>query len=315
MKYNLPSLNALRAVETVGRHGSITSAATELHVTPGAISRHIALLETYFGCKLFTRHPKGLTLTEVGALYVDRLSEAFGLIDQASSQILRTGDQTTLVIRALGAFTTEWLLPRIEQFENEHPEVRVSIRAKFSGVDFDKDDADVGIIMSQFKPIDVESVELYTPCVTPVVSAELLSKTPPIRNVSDLKHFRLLHAKHLLPTWEEWVSLVAGDESLDTTCGHWLERTSQVTHAVKQGVGVGLGQFLLIGDDLVNGTLVAPFSQLVSSPISIYLVWPKQRKIRPEIAWFREWLTVAITTAEAKLEQELPHFQRVPVNA
>jgi LysR family glycine cleavage system transcriptional activator len=315
VKYNLPSLKALRAVETVGRHGSITSAVNELHVTPGAISRHIALLEDYFGCKLFTRHANGLVLTEVGRQYVERLSEAFGLIDQASTQILRAGERTTFIIRALGAFSSEWLLPRIAQFENQYPEIAVSIRAKLSEVDFDTDDADVGIIVSQDTPMNVESVKLYTPYLTPIISPDVLRKGPAINSVDDLQNFRLLHAMHLIPTWDDWLARVSPDHNIDTSAGHWLERTTQITQAVKQGVGVGLAQFLLIGDDLVKGSLVAPFNKLVASPVSIYLVWPKRRKIRPEIGWFRDWLTGAIQIAEAKLERELPQMERLtPVN-
>lgn len=303
MKHRLPSLKALVAAEAVGRHGSITHAAAELHVTPGAVSRHVALLEEHFGCRLFVRHSNGLALTEIGRIYVDRLKEAFGLIDRASSDILRASERKTLVIRALGSFTTEWLLPRIARFENEHPDIAVSIRGRLAGVDFGTDDADVGILASADKPADVGSLKLYTPLVTPIVSPDLLRQKPPLRGVADLRHFTLLHAMHLLPTWEQWVSTVGPDHSIDTTQGHWLERASQVTQAVRHGVGVGLGQWLLIGDELVRGSLVAPLQVLVPSPLSVYLVWRKRGPLRPEIASFRDWLVSALATAESALPQ------------
>ncbi|MFK8021565.1 MAG: LysR substrate-binding domain-containing protein [Pseudomonadales bacterium] len=311
MKYNLPSLKALRAAETVGRHGSITGAASELHVTPGAISRHITLLEDYFGCKLFTRHATGLALTEVGRLYVDRLGEAFELIDQACSQILRVGERTTLVVRSLGTFSAEWLLPHISRFEHEYPDIEVSIRATLRGVDFDTDDADVGIIGSPDQPGDVESTKIYTPYVTPIMSPDLIRGSAPISSVADLEPFKLLHSMKLSPTWEEWVSQVAPDELLDTSRGHSLERSSQIYHAVRKGVGVGLGQFLLIGEDLISGSLVAPIPKLVPSPYSMYIVWPKRQKVRPEVRLFKEWLIAAIATTEQKLAQELPQFDLI----
>lgn len=311
MKYNLPSLKALRAIETVGRHGSLLSASNELHVTPGAISRHIALLEDYYNCKLFIRHSKGLKLTEVGKLYVDRLSEAFGLIDQASTQILRADEKTNFVIRSLGAFSTEWLLPRIHDFEDKYPDLAVSIRAKLTSVDFDTDDADVGIIASQVTPRNVESVKLYTPYVTPVISPQLAARHEPLEHINDLSQFKLLHAAHLIPTWDNWASAVDINHKLDTSKGHWLERTSQVTHAVKREVGVGLGQFLLIGQDLIDGKLIAPFNQLVPSPIGIYLVWPKRTKVRSEISWFCDWLTEQISASEQLLASKIPDYYRL----
>jgi LysR family glycine cleavage system transcriptional activator len=311
VKYNLPSLKALRAVETVGRHGSIASAATELNVSPGAISRHITLLEEYFGCKLFFRHAKGLTLTEVGRQYVDRLSDAFGLIDQASSKLFRVDDRKTLNIRALGSFSTEWLLKRLVQFEKEYPEISVCIQAQKDRVDFATDDADMGIIASQYNPRSVNAMRLITPYITPVMSAELLEKGPAVEKVGDLRHYKLLHAKYPRPTWQQWVEQVDPESELDSKSGHWLERTSQVSQAIQQGAGVGLRQLFLAGDELLDGSLVAPINVAVPSPFMIYFVWPKQRTAQPEIELFKEWLIETVRENVRRLKRELPELQIV----
>lgn len=314
MKYDLPSLKAVRAVEAVGRNGSITTAAKELHVTSGAISRHIALIERHFGCELFARHAKGLRLTDVGRVYVDRLSEAFGLIDQAGHRILRDDKRRrALVIRALGAFSTEWLLPRISHFEGEHPHIDVHVHTSLSGVNFDTDDADVGITVSLQEPKGVDSVKIYRPYSTPVVSPGLLREGPAMNTVADLRHFKLLHAANCLPTWEQWLSRVAPDHELDVSAGYRLERSTQIYEAVRRGVGVGLGQLLLLGEELASGSLVAPFGHLVPAPYSVYLVWPRHRKVRPEIATFRDWLVSAVAKSEAALARELQDLR--PVDA
>lgn len=311
MKHNLPSLKALHAIETVGRHRTITSAAEELNVSPGAVSRHVKLLEEYLGCNLFARHANGLALTEVGRRYVAHLSDAFSLIDQACAEILRDGENTDLTICAIGTFGTEWLLPRITQFEHEYPNIKVSIRMKLRGVNFDTEEAHVGIIASRHKPRRVESVKLYTPLVTPIVSPQLLDHAPAICSVSDLQRFKLLHAINARPTWVQWLSKVAPDNGVDTSAGIWLERSTQMHHAVRQGVGVGLGQFFLVGDELISGSLIAPFDQLYPAPGSIYLVWPERLKNRPEIASFRDWLTAVIATGNAKLAHELSRYRRI----
>lgn len=310
MTYRLPSLKALLAAEAVGRHGSITDASKELNVTSGAISRHVAQLEAHFGCKLFVRHPQGLALTEIGRTYVGQLSNAFGLIDQAGSRIKRKNERATLVIRGLGAYLTEWLLPRIPQFEKAHPEIALNVLGQLSGIDFDTDEADVGIVGSIEKPRHVESVKLHTVSVIPIVSADLLRKKPPIRSVDDLRHFTLLHDSHLVPRWKQWVAMVEPNATLDTTRGHWLERSSQVNRAVRQGVGVGLGQSLLIGEELALGTMVAPIDVMVTSPISVYLTWSRRGKLQSEIASFREWLIEAIRGAE----RAFPEFRSLPAD-
>ena len=66
----LPSLNALRAFEAAARHQSFARAASELHVTEGAVSRHIKLLEQELGVPLFRRLVRKVELYELGLLYL-----------------------------------------------------------------------------------------------------------------------------------------------------------------------------------------------------------------------------------------------------
>ena len=69
----LPSLNALRAFEAAARHQSFVKAASELHVTEGAVSRHIRLLEDELGVLLFRRLVRKVELTDQGRLLLPAL--------------------------------------------------------------------------------------------------------------------------------------------------------------------------------------------------------------------------------------------------
>ena len=51
----MPSLKALRAFEAAARYGSFKRAATELALTPGAISYQVRQLESHFETALFIR--------------------------------------------------------------------------------------------------------------------------------------------------------------------------------------------------------------------------------------------------------------------
>ncbi|MGA9015641.1 MAG: LysR family transcriptional regulator, partial [Acetobacteraceae bacterium] len=65
----LPPLNALRAFEASARHLSMKEAATELSVTPGAVSQLVRGLEQRLGTQLFRRGNRSLVLTEAGQSY------------------------------------------------------------------------------------------------------------------------------------------------------------------------------------------------------------------------------------------------------
>ena len=72
----LPPLAALRAFEAVARLGSVSKAADELHVTHGAVSQQLRVLEDTLGVSLFLRHGKRLSVTEDGRMYALRLRMA-----------------------------------------------------------------------------------------------------------------------------------------------------------------------------------------------------------------------------------------------
>jgi len=59
-------MNALRAFEAASRHSSFTSAAQELFITQGAVSRHVATLESWLEVQLFSRNSRGIELTPKG---------------------------------------------------------------------------------------------------------------------------------------------------------------------------------------------------------------------------------------------------------
>jgi DNA-binding transcriptional LysR family regulator len=122
---------ASRAFEATARNGSVSKAARELNVSAGAISRHIALLESDFGCHLPRREARGMKLTERGVAYFKIVSQAFESIDQGSRH-LRNGTHSTpgLSIVLYSAITTEWLAPRIRRFHALHPSVELHLSAK-----------------------------------------------------------------------------------------------------------------------------------------------------------------------------------------
>jgi LysR family glycine cleavage system transcriptional activator len=80
MQRRLPPLNALRAFEAAARLGSFERAASELHVTHGAVSRHVQLLEDWLGVPMFRRLNRRVELTEPGKAYLAEIGAAFDRI-------------------------------------------------------------------------------------------------------------------------------------------------------------------------------------------------------------------------------------------
>ena len=111
-----PPLNALRAFEAAARHLSLTKAALELNVTPGAISHQIRALEDHLGLKLFDRGVRSIALTAAGKALHPGLQAGFLHIWDALASLNRLSDARVLVVSAPPGFTSKWLAPRLYCF-------------------------------------------------------------------------------------------------------------------------------------------------------------------------------------------------------
>jgi LysR family transcriptional regulator, glycine cleavage system transcriptional activator len=307
MRHRLPSLNALRAFEAAARHGSVTAAARELTVTPGAVSRQVALLESHFACRLFERHRRGLSLTEKGRRYFASISDAFDRIDAASTHLGGHGGKHRLSVRVFTTFATEWLLPRLTDFRTRHPWIDFRLNASLQTVDFNADDVDMGVLAG---PSDWPALRwdaLFSPRFFPVCSPALLEREPRLETPQDLRHHTLLYSSIQVPNWRAWLA-GAQVNGIDPERGLWFENSSLTYHAAREGVGVALGQRLFLTDDLVSGRLVAPFELTLTLDRTYYLVCPAQRAEEPSIAAFRAWIIEEVRKTETRAEELLPRL-------
>src|SRR6202158_3098127 len=140
----LPSSNALFVFDAAARNGSFTAAAAELHLAQPAVSRMLGRFEQYLGVRLFDRTAAGAILTEEGELLYRRVLEGFRSIESGLIEIERRRRGTETVTLSLSsAFTTHWLMPRIDKLQRRFPNVDLrfqlifgSFRCPVENVDF-----------------------------------------------------------------------------------------------------------------------------------------------------------------------------------
>src|SRR6187402_3309236 len=102
----LPPLNALRVFEVAARTGSYASAAAELGLTHGAVSRHVATLEAWLGQPLFRRDGRRMVATPIAAMFADEVGNAFDRVARAADacgrpttrRILRVSSPTSFAM-------------------------------------------------------------------------------------------------------------------------------------------------------------------------------------------------------------------------
>lgn len=123
----LPPLATLPAFSIAARTGSLTLAARELHLTPGAISRQIKSLEEALGVQLFHRGHNTISLTDAGRQYLTHVNAALATIDNGTRALLP--DRVRLVIQAPITLARRWLIPRLGAYLQENPNVDLNIQS------------------------------------------------------------------------------------------------------------------------------------------------------------------------------------------
>lgn len=297
----LPPLNPLRAFEAAARHGSLTKAASELHVTHGAVSHQIRALEASLDVKLFERAGQRLKLTAHGAELLPAVSSAFEEIATAMARMTRPTTSGALSVSCVPALLSLWLIPRIGDFIARYPEIRLTLDASNHADNIHSPDIDVVILYGDGGWADCW-VKLWTPFdLFPVVSPTLINNRP-IRTIRDMGDHVMLHADD----GREWHTWLAAADALDLKRGQQLHMSDArlAIEAAVHGLGIALGDTMTAASLLAKGQLVAPFNLAVPAVDAFYVACRKDLRAAPIVNVFIDWLFAALEEDNARAEPQ-----------
>lgn len=289
MKRVLPPLNALRAFEAAGRLGSFKEAAAALHVTHGAVSQQVRLLEEWLGATLFTRQNRRVTLTPAAKAYLAEIGPVFEQLAQATARYGVPGPVSrALSVNAPATFTLRWLVPRLAKFRAEHPDVEIKVETSNEPLESLKDDHDLIIRGGPDTFYGYAMRPFLTEERLPVCSPTLLQRQP-LQSPDDLRHHTLLHTSSLPRLWPDWLAS-AQIPALRPAATLTFDHFYLTLQAAIDGIGIAMGPTALVSDDLAAGRLVAPFAgpRLPSRSYCSYV--PDEQRGDELVARFRAWL-------------------------
>jgi len=287
----LPPLKTLPAFEISADRLSFSAAAEELHLTHGAISRQIKALEDHLGVALFRRFNRRIELTAAGAALLPAVRQALRLMETSTADVTAQTRQGPLLVSCLATFMMRWLIPRLYAFSAEHPGIEVRLAASHAPVDFSTGGTDFAIRLGKPPwPRGVVARPFIADRVGPVLSPALLDSRR-IRRPADLARFELLHTETRSQAWPQWLA-AAGVEGVQTDKGLRFEHTYFLLEAAASGLGVAIGSYPLVEQDIKSGRLVAPLG-FVPSGSSYHLLSPRVAPSRAKVAVFTKWLLAA----------------------
>ena len=288
----------LRAFEAVARHLNFRAASEELAVTQSAVSRQIQALEDDVGASLFLRHTRAVELTSAGALLLASVARALPQIDGAVRQIRQSAGRRSVSITTFASFASMWLIPRMEVFQRNNPDIDIRIDATDAPLDLEVADIDLAIRYGPASAMPGTAMRLFGEQLAPVISPWLLKGSPRIKKPEDLARFSLIeagdaHRTHLeWLTWRRWF-----DEQHLTQLQpkRWLyfNYAYQMTQAALAGQGVVLARMPLIAENLARGDLIEVLPETrMDSPMAYWLIVGPRSGSRAEVSAFCDWLQV-----------------------
>jgi LysR family glycine cleavage system transcriptional activator len=290
MPRRLPPLNALRAFEAVARHLSITGAAEELGVTPGAVSQSVKALEEYLGRPLMSRTPRGLVLSEAAAAALPALREGFDRLEEGGRRLTGPERGGRLTVSVAPSFAAKWLAPRLEHFSAAYRDIDVQIHASMGLANFEAEGVDLAIRYGGGKWPGMEATLLLREEVTPVCAHRIADE---IGSPADLAKFTLIHDDSSLndescPDWAMWLK-AAGVADVDASRGPRFNQSNLALEAAISGRGIVLAKRALAQADLDSGRLVAPFAIHTPIEFAYWIAHPPGRARSRAARRFIEW--------------------------
>jgi len=293
MRDRLPPLFSLQAFEAAARLGNFSRAATELHLTPGAISRQVRQLEDWCGQTLFERVGNQMRLTAEGRELLARLGGPLAALHEA---VYPEPEAATLQIATLGSLARAWLLPRLDRFIAAAPQVRLVVQTDYALV---RPPPRVALVaLRHGRPEDGGEVlfdDRLLAVATPALSARLG------RDAARWPAGRLLsHVTGDAPLW------LAEAGATTTPQGPAFNDAGVTLDAAEAGLGLAVTRLSLALPRLRAGALVQAHPLLLPSPRANLLVIRADAAALPVVKRFAAWARQEAAQTAADLKAWAP---------
>jgi len=306
-------LTWLRCFEAVARRGSFTHAATELHITQGAVSQQIKQLESWLDTALLQRLPRKVVLTSHGDRLHHTLSDAFHLMDDVIDEIRHEKVASPLEIVCAPSFAMRWLMPRMGEFFRSYPDVPLRIQAEVQPLTHQLPQGkhvDAIICFTPQQNASTKSDVILDEWIFPVASPEFLALHPEIQSPQDLRPSNLLHDDSAwagapgLIEWHTWLTHV-GVEMPDLQLGQRFNLSQLAVGAAMAGQGIAMGRAAIVFEDVMAGRLIDVFG--IAAPSLASYVFSTEHQRSDAITALREWVIAEANEFRYRRDQHFKH--------
>ncbi|HEY0120163.1 MAG TPA: LysR substrate-binding domain-containing protein, partial [Rhizobium sp.] len=274
----LPPASRLIIFEVAGRHRNFSQAAKELGISQAAVSLAVRTLEDDLGVLLFHRAHRAVELTDTGERFHVDVSAGLRRIQESVEGIRAKGGDVSVTLAASTAFASMWMLPRLQRFRNELPDIDLRIQTSVRDLNLMEESIPLSIRGGRVNDWPEYHAALLAPeVITAVATPSFLERHHVSRSLEQLIHHRLIWLEEPVREacdWPEWFAS-AGVAFPKQARKLVINDYVLVIQAVLAGEGISLGWQHLIAPQLRSGALVPVTSHILRTDLAFYVVWPR----------------------------------------
>lgn len=281
----------LRIFHAVAEAGSFTHAGHDLGLSQSAVSRQISALESDLAVALFHRHARGLILTEQGEMLYRTAHDVFTKLANARARLTDSRDKPSgeLRVSTTVGLGTIWLTPRLREFTELFPQIKVELLLTDEELDLSMREADVAIRLRRPTQGDLIQRKLFTVHNHAYASPEYVQENGLPQSLADLDKHKIL-AFGPVPSFLDdlsWLERIGREASDPRPSTFRINSIYGLRRAVESGLGIAVLPDYIVGDE--SSLIRVPLEE-EGPAIDTYFVYPEEMRNSKRIAVFRDFV-------------------------
>lgn len=292
----MENLAALITFARVVEKGSFSAAAVRLGVSKATVSKEIARLEDELGVRLLHRSTRRVALTDVGTALYERCARIAAEVEEAEriASTLQEQPRGTLRVTCSMSFAHRWLSPRLPRFLATYPDVEVDLICSEQIVDLVEQRFDVALRITRLADSSLIARRLGPSRRRVLASPAYLARKGRPAAPPDLAQHQCLLYSYELSGPDSWR---VGEHTVPVRAVLRSNSGEVLREAAVNGLGLVVLPDFIASDDLVNGTLVDVFPDIVDAAASVWAVYPHARHVPTKVRAFVDFLAEEAATS------------------
>jgi LysR family glycine cleavage system transcriptional activator len=280
-------IRGLRSFCIASKCLSFKHAASQLFLTPSAVSHQIKQLEAQLGIALFKRGTRTIELTSAGKQFYQSIQPIIHQLESTITEFTQKQQNQTIVISLPEFFASELFIPSLSLWSENNPNINLQLETVKSSSE-QSQSADLSIVLANGKPNANIVHELFPIRYAPACNKRLYKKLK-TSGFSALKSTPLILHSSRPWSWHQWADKVAVDD-FDPKQIIQFDSMFGVARAAQQGMGIALVPLPMSKTWFSEQLLVKLFDEELNTNDKYYLIQHENMDNRAELALFAEWV-------------------------